>query len=643
MDYNYVGKSLEECLEQAEKDLSITRNEINYEIIKEEKGFLKKRCEIIIHVLDENLEEVIKDEVKIIKEEEIDVTIEENRIVIHTDETLEIEFQDGIKVYVNDEEISNLHKISSNDNIRFQCEDIIGIRDFNINLDNNKMEARVSLHYVPEKIISLSCIKTAGRVKLIQKRTEGKLPPLYKKDEIKAALQEKGVVFGILEDILDKISNEREVVNEIVAKGIYPIDDEDDRIDVKFENTKRNVKEESTEKIDYRNLYSIANVETGEEIAELIKGKIGIDGKNIFGVEIKNKKNKPLKIQAKEGCIIDGNKVIATTQGRPTIKSGVFFVNKIFEIANDVDMKSGNISFVGDVKIAGSVRDGMIVEAGNGIEVGGNVENAKIIAQGEVHIKGNCLNANILVGAKDFSVQLYLNELQELKSSLESLVSAYEDINKRNLLGSDKSIGEIIKILLETKFKDIQKRCMMILVNGEATMENGDKLKRCLRTRFIGSGPLSIKFASEIYELINCIDIEMEPLADKLMIPVDVYLNYCQDTTVKATGDIYITGKGLYISNLSANGNINFQVPGAIARGGTLSANEYIKAKTVGSLAGVTTTLKVSKQGVIYADIAYQNSIFAFDERQYLLETASKNVKAYINEKGEIVVDKFVL
>ena len=217
-------------------------------------------------------------------------------------------------------------------------------------------------------------------------------------------------------------------------------------------------------------------------------------------------------MQAKDGCIIDGNKVIATTEGRPTVKNGIFYVNKIFEATHDVDMKSGNISFIGDVKIAGSVKDGMMVEAGNGIDIGGNVENAKIIAQGEVHIKGNCLNANILVGAKDFSVQLYLNELTELKESLEELMNSYEDINKRNLLGADRSVGEIIKVLLETKFKDIQKKSMMILVNSEATTENGDKIKRILRAKLIGSGPLSIKYSSELYELINCIDIEIKPL-----------------------------------------------------------------------------------------------------------------------------------
>lgn len=649
MEYTYLGKSLEECLEQAEKDLSISRDQINYEIIKEEKGFLRKKCEIIIHTVDLNTEkdinekEIIKEEEIINKVEEKDFTIEENRIIIHTDDPLKLEFEKDIKVFVNDEEKPNLQEVTSKDNIRFQCENINGIREFNISISNNRMEVKVSLHYRPEEIIGISCTKVASRLKLVQKRTPGEFPPLYTKDEIKLALKEKGVVFGFLEDALDGVCMQRTVADETIARGILSVNDEDDIIDIKFENTKRNVKQDSNEKIDYRNVYSIANVSKDDTLGEIIRGKIGINGIDVLGTEIKKKNKKNLKMQAKDGCIIDGNKVIATTEGRPTVKNGIFYVNKIFEAAHDVDIKSGNISFIGDVKISGSVKDGMMVEAGNIIDISGNVENAKIIAQGEVHVKGNCLNANILVGANNLSVQLYLNELIEFKKNLEDLMISYEDISKRNLLGADRSVGEVIKVLLETKFKDIQKESMMILVNNESTMENGTKLKKILRAKFIGSGPLSIKYSSEVYELIKYIDIEIEPLASKLMIPVDVYLNYCQDTTAKATGDIFITGKGQYTSNLCAGGNIEFETSGAIARGGCLSAGKDIKAKIVGSIAGVTTLLKVQKNGVITADIAYQNSVFVFEERQYVLEIASKDIRAYINEKGDIVVDKFVL
>lgn len=41
-----------------------------------------------------------------------------------------------------------------------------------------------------------------------------------------------------------------------------------------------------------------------------------------------------------------------------------------------------------------------------------------------------------------------------------------------------------------------------------------------------------------------------------LSLPVNVNISYCQDSKIKSTGDIYITGKGEYISKLTSNNNV---------------------------------------------------------------------------------------
>ena len=46
MNCNFIGKNLEECLCEAERQLSIPRNKLVYKIIKEENGIFRKRCEI---------------------------------------------------------------------------------------------------------------------------------------------------------------------------------------------------------------------------------------------------------------------------------------------------------------------------------------------------------------------------------------------------------------------------------------------------------------------------------------------------------------------------------------------------------------------------------------------------------------------
>ena len=53
--------------------------------------------------------------------------------------------------------------------------------------------------------------------------------------------------------------------------------------------------------------------------------------------------------------------------------------------------------------------------------------------------------------------------------------------------------------------------------------------------------------------------------------------------------------------------------------------------------------LKVPKDGVITADIAYNNTTFCFGEKQLVLDVSSRNVKAYVDEMGDITIDKLLL
>ncbi|MBD7909875.1 MULTISPECIES: FapA family protein [Clostridium] len=647
MDYNYSEKSLEECLKKAEKELSILRDKLDYEVIKEEKGFFKKKCIIKVHVDEENEEDVVNDteNFAVTNEKANNIIVKEDKILLDIEEgsTIEIEFENGIKLFVNGKEVSSPVEVAYNDELRYEGEKVNARRSLNIHLDNDRTMATVDIEYIPEEVKEAYCKIIGNKVKISGVIADGKMPPLYTKDEIKEALRSKGVIYGIIDEKINEISMKAIVKDEVVAKGLPVVHDEEDRIDIKFDNTKRNVDESSKEKIDYRNLYSMANVGINQVIAELVEGKVGHNGMNIFGVEIKKKSKKTLQIVAGDGCKLEDNKIISTMEGRPTVKSGVFYVNKMFETAKDVDMASGNITFVGDVKIAGSIKDGMKVEAGNSVEVGKNVEAAKIISQGEIHVKGSALGSEIIAGVKDLNLQSSISMLEEFKKDIELLVASLEEVKRRHIVSDDKPDGEIIKLLLETKFKDIPKKASELLKNTVLEGNWIDKIKRILREKIIGSGPLGIKYFGELYELIECIDKELKPLKMKISHPVDIYLNYSQDTKVKASGTIYITGKGQYVSELVAEGNIEFLSDGAIARGGVLSAGKEIKAKVVGSTAGVTTTLKVGKGGVITADIAYPNTVFVFGERKYTLETASKQIKAYLDEQGEVVVDKFVL
>ena len=177
---------------------------------------------------------------------------------------------------------------------------------------------------------------------------------------------------------------------------------------------------ESDEKVDYRNRYSIANVNVGDIIGTIIPGKIGIDGQNILGIPIKRKTAKKVVLRTGEGCKLENNNVIATSEGKPVLKANTFSVNKLYKV-DEVDLKSGNIDFVGNVEVVGAVLEAMEVKAGNELNVGKNVESAILRASGEITINGNVLNSTVTAGSENVERRQYLESLINIKGVVKEL------------------------------------------------------------------------------------------------------------------------------------------------------------------------------------------------------------------------------
>ena len=674
MERKFEEKTLEKCLNLAEKKLSLSRNDFHYTIVSEDKNFLKKHCVIIVKIegkedefeipdileLDEKIKELESDidakidanidlkfdskfdSKSVVGEQRNDegILIDGDRIIIDAQESesFELLFKPQIKISINGESAMPSQKVTSKDEIKYEPAVIEGKRE--IIIQPKILEAKISIKYTPEYVEKLICNKMGNEINISSKMTKGRIPPLYTKQEIVNILKEKKIIFGLIEEALNEASSSSEVDELIVCKGVPAIDDVEDKVEVLFESTKRIIDENSRENVDYRNLFSTANVSSGNVLGEFIVGKVGNDGIDIYGNAISKKLKKNLQLKVANGCKIEDSKVIATIEGQPTFKSGTFYVHQVFQAPSDVDLKSGNINFIGDVKVTKNVLEGMKIEAGNSVTIGGNVETAIIIAQGEARIGGNVINSKINVGAKNMQKQKYKEDLEALCNEMKMLITYATEIKEKNLI-HNRNDGEIIKVLIENKFKTLPKKAMVVLSYSDG--EGIEEIKNLIRTRILGLGPLHIKFINELYTFVNLIEKESEPLSDNLMIPADIYVNYIQDSEINATGNIYVVGKGQYVSNLNSFGDIIFTVPNSISRGGVLSAKGRISARIVGSIAGVSTILKVPRHGEITADIAYNNTTFYFGERKYTLDLPAKNVRAYVDKEGEIIVEKFVL
>jgi uncharacterized protein (DUF342 family) len=83
---------------------------------------------------------------------------------------------------------------------------------------------------------------------------------------------------------------------------------------------------------------------------------------------------------------LDENKltIISEINGQVILANGKVNVEEVFTVAGDVNLRTGNIMFLGTVIVNGNVDDGFAVKASGNIEISGNVGKADLEAEGDI-------------------------------------------------------------------------------------------------------------------------------------------------------------------------------------------------------------------------------------------------------------------
>jgi uncharacterized protein (DUF342 family) len=635
----FEGSSLEECLKIASETLNIPVESIEYDILENKKGLFRKKAVISVQI------ETVCDDINGGR-----VAVKNNKIIVsnpkENGKPAVIIPGQNVKLIINGEEIRSKSEVLEDTLIEVYFSENEPKRLMNVRISDDKVSAYIDIDYKPQLVYGLKDKDENCSITIEGMVIEEKYPPTFTKQEINDELNKIGIKYGIIEEIIDKCAVEKTISNEQIAKGILVENDTDDSIELKFKVDKdvHGLIEDEQGRVDYKNVGAVIAIVKGEPVAIKHDGHAGHDGKDVFGNVIKKKERKIINLRVGTGCSIKGNTVIATSGGKPSIKNNVFSVYEIHEVPKDVDLSTGNIKFIGDVKINGNVKEGMAVESGNSIYIEKNVQEAKIISKGNVEIKGNIIFSTITAGGQDVEILTYIEKLQNLKTDLTNMMSTILDIKKFNLLGEKATDGEIVKALIENKFKNVVKFCFNIITLSKV-IGSLDKyqLIPIIKSKLIGMAPLEIKHFAELEKIIECLKNEVDEMQNSISLPVTVKISYAQDSTISSSGDIFINGKGEYVSNITAYGSIYFVSDRSVARGGVLKAKNELKCKTVGSTGGVLTRLEVDEKGHIWINEAYQNTLLVVGHREFTVEIPSRNVHAYLDSKGDLIVDRLNL
>lgn len=216
-------------------------------------------------------------------------------------------------------------------------------------------------------------------------------------EELKAALAAKGVIYGILENILEDLAKQPHYDQPVVvAKGLWPIDGRPAELSYKVRLGKDLKPRENPDgTVDYKDLGIFENVKENDVLCIKTPATAGTPGYNVLGAEVAAKPGRDATLPAGKNTKLseDQLQLLAACDGQVDLIGQKLHVQNTFILKGDVCNATGNINFLGNLIINGNVLTGFSVQATGNVTVNGSVEGAQVVAGGNIVLKEG-LNGN---------------------------------------------------------------------------------------------------------------------------------------------------------------------------------------------------------------------------------------------------------
>lgn len=184
----------------------------------------------------------------------------------------------------------------------------------------------------------------------------------------------------------------------LIAQGDMPINGIDGTYAFQFslENDYR-PKEKSDGTVDYHDLGIVKNVKKGQVLCVITHPTEGSEGTALTGVHLKPVKGKAVPVLLGKNTELseDGTAIYSKIDGQVEYDGRKINVSETLFLSGDVDNSTGNINFIGNVIIEGTVLDNFVVEAGGNIEIGGTVGSATLKSGGNILLRSGIIGGEI--------------------------------------------------------------------------------------------------------------------------------------------------------------------------------------------------------------------------------------------------------
>lgn len=261
-------------------------------------------------------------------------------------------------------------------------------------------------------------------------------------EELRALLEENGIVFGVRENALKELAQGNQNYEEtLVAVGTAAKNGRDGFFEYHFNpqpETKPIILPDGS--VDYNVLGKIELVTKGQILVTYHPARSAVTGRDVLGNTIDAYEGKGLPPLQCKRCELDedGSKYYASTEGHVTVEGKCLTVTPIYIIEGDLDAATGDVDFHGDVLVQGNVFAGVTVKTTGNITVNGHVETANLFAGKDVILKNGMQGSgNGVIRAGGNVMARFLEQTQ---------VFAGNEINTGALLNCEVDAGQSVVI-----------------------------------------------------------------------------------------------------------------------------------------------------------------------------------------------------
>jgi uncharacterized protein (DUF342 family) len=388
-------------------------------------------------------------------------------------------------------------------------------------------------------------------------------------DDYISALKRSGVVHGIKEDFLLDFVDQPVFGQKIeIAEGSKPVDGANAYIQYNFETDQGvRLKEGSSGIINFKELNIIQNVCHGQPLAKKMPPEQGTPGKTVTGKSIfaEDGRDISLPIGNNVHAADDDETILSDINGRVVIFNGLINVEPVYVVDGDVNLKTGNIIFLGTVIVNGNVEDGFSIKASGNIEISGTVAKSELEAEGDIIIRqGINARGEGHIHAKNL---VWARFIQNANVSSDNMVIASDGIINSQVDATNRIIchGKRAAIMggRLRAGEEINAKILGNPTSGTETIcevgfdpRSKEELDKCLAEKEI-----TVKLLEETKLNIQAL-INMKQNRKSLPDDKELYLQELMDNRERLTNDLRKTEESIrkiqdYLGNLRINGKVS--------------------------------------------------------------------------------------